>query len=286
MGTHFGLQCPAGTRSTRWYRVLGREMGRETWGHHLRPVAGCAVSTGKRRPSLVFLPPSHPHFSLETSRADPGNSELPRVAWTPVPILSGQPGPPSYSVPHSPPRPWPETLGSGCSSEGVDARVGTLITTTPRPTKAPTGKPPYTHHRQSPSLQGKLFIRPRFGASLWTAEAATAAVRRAPELLALFLPPPSLGRLSPPPPSLLPPPPPFLPSRGPRTHPEPPSALGYSHCGLTQPTWHGCQSGAGCVCGVQGRRPNGAGGGMVEPLSFQPRPPAHSPSLILGCQQQ
>lgn len=162
----------------------------------------------------------------------------------------------------------------------------TLITTTPRPTKAPTGKPPYTHHRQSPSLQGKLFIRPHFGASLWTAEAATAAVRRAPELLALFLPPPSLGRLSPPPPSLLPPPPPFLPSRGPRTHPETPSALGYSHCGLTQPTRHGCQSGAGCVCGVQGRRPNGAGGGMVEPLSFQPRPPAHSPSLILGCQQQ
>lgn len=143
----------------------------------------------------------------------------------------------------------------------------TLITTTSAPTKVPITKQPHIHGRQDPSPQGKLFIRRRFGDPPWTAAAAIAAVRRAPELPALFLPPPSLGRLSPPPSSLLSPPPPLLPSRGPRTHPETPSALGYSHCGLTQPTRHCCQSGAGCGCGVQGRRPKGAASGMVEPLS-------------------
>lgn len=74
-----------------------------------------------------------------------------------------------------------------------------------------------------------------------------------------------LSELLTPTPSLLSLPPPFLPSRGPRTHPETPSALGYSHCGLTQPTRHSRQSSAGSVrgpgadakwgCGWQGTAP-------------------------------
>lgn len=141
----------------------------------------------------------------------------------------------------------------------------TLITTTP-PTKKPQQqKPPYTHHRQSPSPQGKLFIRRRFGDAPRTAAAATAAVRR-PEPLALFLPPPSLGRSPHPFPS-----PRLLPSCPLAGHAHTRDTLGtglltlrLSRAGLARlPARPGCVRGAGAEAQWVG----------VEPLSSQRDPP-------------
>lgn len=127
---------------------------------------------------------------------------------------------------------------SGPSTKDVDAGVGNINThdTPPQPpTKAPVAKQAVHPSQRSPSLQGKLLIRRRFGDSLRTAAAATAAVRRPrSSSRSSFLRPSSAASH----PNPLPCSPRLLlscPLAGhARTHPETPSALGYSHCGLTQ----------------------------------------------------
>lgn len=205
MGTRLGLQCPAGIRSTKWVSDDALELARRLSCHQSRPVTGCAVSTVKKGdPLRYFSPPSLPPPRATAS----GNSRVARGR------VSSRPHPQWAARSRAPPRPRPETLEAAPAIKGVDAGVGNINNhdTPPQPpTKAPAAKQAVHPSQRSPSPRGKLLIRRRFGYSLRTAAAATAAVRRPGAPL------PSSARPRPP---LTPTPfaSSLLPSRGPRTH--------------------------------------------------------------------